>query len=86
MTVERETTGFDIAVDFMDMTQDRRLWVTPRDVRDGLVVAVGVHAVVGDEDADPAVARILTIDEDGNLELEILPGNVESHRGLLPPI
>lgn len=74
---------YDIAVDFMDMTDDRRLWARAVDVRGGFDPAVGRHAVVGDDDADPAVARIESIDADGNLELEVLPGSVESHRDLL---
>jgi hypothetical protein len=45
---------------------------------------VGRHAIVGDDDADPKVARIVAIDADGNLELEVLPGSVESHHDLLP--
>jgi hypothetical protein len=74
---------YDIAVDFMDMTNDLRLWVRPADLRPGLEPSVGLHVVVGDEDADPKVARILAIDSDGNLELQILSGSVESHRDLL---
>lgn len=76
-----ETYG--IAVDFMDMTDDRRLWVRPADVRRDIDLAVGRHLVVGDDDADPKVARIVAIDDDGNLELEVLPGTVESHLDLL---
>ncbi len=76
---------YDIAVDFMDMTDDRRLWVRPADARPGLDPIVGRHVVVGDEDADPRVARILMVDADGNLELEVLPGTVESHLDLLAP-
>jgi hypothetical protein len=74
---------YDIAVDFMDMTDDLRLWVRPADLRPGFEPSVGLYAVVGDEDADPRVARIVTIDAEGNLELEVLPGSVESHRDLL---
>lgn len=73
----------DIAVDFMDMTNERRLWARAVDVRGGFKPAVGLHAVVGDEDADPKVARIIAIDSDGNLELEVLPGAAESHLDLL---
>jgi hypothetical protein len=73
----------DIAVDFMDMTDDRRLWVRPADLRGGFEPAVGRHAVVGDDDADPRVAKIVAIDGDGNLQLEVLPGSVESHHDLL---
>lgn len=75
-------TSYDIAVDFMDMTNDGRLWARPADVRDGFEPVVGRHAVVGDDDTDPKVARIVAID-DGNLELEVLPGSVESHHDLL---
>ncbi len=74
---------FDIAVDFMDMTNDRRLWVQAVDVRSGFAVEVGLYAVVGDEGADPSVARIVAIDADGNIELEVLPGTVDSHLDLL---
>lgn len=73
---------FDIAVDFMDMT-DRRLWARAIDTRNGFEPAVGRHAIVGDDDADPKVARIIAVDADGNVELEILRGSVESHRDLL---
>ena len=78
-------TTIDIAVDFMDMTDDRRLWATPDDVRVGFEVVPGRHAVVGDDGADPRVARIVTLDERGNLELEVLPGPIEDHRDLLAP-
>jgi len=74
---------YDIAVDFMDMTNDLRLWARPADLRPGFDASVGVHVVVGDEDAEPRVARVVAIDPDGNLELQVLPGSVESHRDLL---
>ena len=74
---------YDIAVDFMDMTDDLRLWARPADLRPGREASVGLHVVVGDEDADPKVARIVAIDPDGNLELQVLPGSVESHHDLL---
>ncbi len=74
---------YEIAVDFMDMTDERRLWVRPADVRDGVEVAVGRYFVVGDEDADPSVARVISTDTNGNIELELLPGTVEAHSDLL---
>lgn len=74
---------YDIAVDFMDMTNGLRLWARPADLRPGFEPSVGLHVVVGDEDADPKVARVVAIDPEGNLELQVLPGSVESHRDLL---
>ena len=76
---------YDIWVDFMDLTDDRRLWARATDARPGTVLAVGGHVIVGDDDADPSVAKILTIDEDDHIELEVLPGTVESHHDLLAP-
>lgn len=76
---------FDIAVDFMDMTNEGHLWVRSTDVRVGVEIVVGRHVVVGDEDADPKVAKIVAVDADGNVELEILSGSVESHADLLAP-
>ena len=76
---------YEIAVDFMDMTNDRHLWARAADVRPGIELIVGRHVVVGDEDADSKVARIVAVDPDGNVELEVLPGSVESHSDLLAP-
>jgi hypothetical protein len=75
----------DLAVDFMDMTDDRRLLTTLVDARPGFEPMVGTHVVVGDDGADPRVARVLSVDADGVIELEVLPGSVESHRDLLAP-
>lgn len=77
------TVPHDISVDFMDMTDDRRLWARTADARPGTRLSIGSHVVVGDDGADPSVARILTIDGDGLIELEVLPGTVESHQDLL---
>lgn len=60
-------------------------WARSVDVRPGLALEVGRHVVVGCEDAEPAVARVLTIDPDGNIELDVLRGTVESHLDLLAP-
>ncbi len=76
---------FEIAVDFMDMTNDRRLWTRAADTRPGVALEVGRHVVVGDEDADSKVARIVAIDGAGNVELEVFPGSVASHSDLLAP-
>ena len=89
MVIERREArvadAHDIAVDFMDMTDDRRLWARPADVRRDVDLGVGRHVVVDDHDADPKVARIVSIDGDRNLELEVLPGTVESHLDRLAP-
>lgn len=70
----------DVDVDFMDMTDDHRLWVRAADVRPGLRLTIGARVVVGDEDALPRAARVIAIDADGNVELEVLPGSPVSDR------
>lgn len=77
--------NWDVAVDFMDMTDDWRLWTRSSDARPGVDPTVGTHVIVGDDDADPRVARIVSVDANGNIELEVLPGGVETHRHLLAP-
>ena len=74
---------YDLAVDFMGMTAARRLWTRMTDARDGFVPIAGRHVIVGCDDADPAVAQILSVDAEGRIELEVLRGPVDAHRGLL---
>jgi hypothetical protein len=75
--------SYDISVDFMDMTDDRRLWTRVADARPDFVPIVGQFVLAGCDDADPAVAQILSVDAEGRIELRILRGPVESHRHLL---
>jgi hypothetical protein len=76
-------TSYDIAVDFMDMTNDGRLWTRMKDVRPGFAPIAGQYAVVGCDDADPAVARIISVDIESGIQLQVLDGSVEEHRHLL---
>jgi hypothetical protein len=50
-------TEYDLAVDFIDMTNDRHLWTHLEDTRRGFVPIAGRSVVVGCEDI-PAVAKI----------------------------
>ena len=69
---------FDLEVDFMDMRADRRLWTRLADARPGFA-----PVAAGNDDADCAVARILSTDAEGRIELEVLRGPVEEHANLL---
>ena len=62
----------DLAVDFMDLTDDRRLVTRTSDARAGFHPVVGSYAIVGDQDAEPRIARIVEVDE-GAVVLEVLP-------------
>jgi len=74
---------YDIWVDFMSMMDDRRIWTRLADARGGFVPIAGQYVVVGCEDAFPAVARIITVDIEQGIQLEVLDGNVDEHRHLL---
>lgn len=74
---------FDIWVDFMDMRDDGRLWAFTDDAKSGFIPIAGSHVIVGCEDADPAVAKILSVDADGTIELLVLPGSIDAQRHLL---
>ncbi|MGH9057551.1 MAG: hypothetical protein ACRDYY_17080 [Acidimicrobiales bacterium] len=76
-------TEYDLTVDFMDMTDDRHLWTRIEDARPGFAPTVGSYITIGCEDADPAVAQVLTIDPDDNIELDVLPGGIGAHLELL---
>ena len=60
---------YDLAVDFMDMSDDRRLWTRSVDAITDVELTPGRHVIVGDDDADPKVARSISVDADGNIEL-----------------
>jgi hypothetical protein len=75
---------YELAIDYMDMTNDMHVLTRTSDARPGFDATVGRYVIVGDEDAAPNVARIVAVDA-GIVELEVLPGSVESHRHLLSP-
>ncbi len=79
-----DTTTYDIAVDFMDMTNHGRLWTRMTDVRRGFVPVAGQYAVVGCDDAEPAVAQVISVSIEEGITLQVLDGSVEEHRHLLP--
>ena len=43
----------------------------------------GDYLVVGDEDADPAVAQVVSVSSDGVVLVRVLPGHADLHRELL---
>ena len=55
------------------MTDDHHLWVRPGDVRPDFEAQVDRGVVIGDDDDDPRIARIVAIDDERNVELEVLP-------------
>ena len=73
---------WDLWVDFMRTDGDGLTHASVRNVSPGISLGVGSHVVVGNEDADPAVARVVSID-DGVVLVAVLPGPVAAHESLL---
>lgn len=73
----------DLNVDFMRMSTDRRVLTRLVDARPGYEPRAGSYAVVSDDDAEPMVAHILSVAEDGVIEVQVLAGTVEANRHLL---
>jgi NADPH-dependent ferric siderophore reductase len=53
------------------------------DAAPGVEVKAGSYLVLGDEDADPAVAQVVEVRPDGVVLLRVLPGHADLHRQLL---
>lgn len=49
----------------------------------GNEIKVGRYLMVGDDDADPAVAQVIEVKDDGTVLLRLLPGHAEQHSSLL---
>lgn len=77
------SADYDMDVDLMDMVDGGRLWAGIEDAKAGFVPIAGRYVTVGCDDAEPAVAKVLSVNADGGIELQVLPGDVESHRDLL---
>jgi hypothetical protein len=69
---------WDLWVDYLRTDGDGLTHTSTRNVIAGVPLRVGEHVVVGNEDADPAVARVESIGDDGVVLVAVLPGPVES--------
>lgn len=75
--------GTDLWVDFHRIDADGLTHAHLRDASPGVEVTEGGYLVVGDDDAEPAVAQVVAVRADGVVLLRVLPGAAEAHRHLL---
>ena len=73
------TLAWDLWVDYHRTDGDRLTHANVRDVESGIVLRVGDYVVVGNEEADPAVAEVVSIDARGIVLVRVLPGPAEEH-------
>lgn len=82
-TYDGRVMTWDLWVDYLRTDGDGLTHTSVRNTSPGVVLRVGAHVVVGNEDADPSVARVASIGDDGVVLVAVLPGPVDAHRTLL---
>lgn len=73
---------WDLWVDYHRRDGDGLTHASTRYLEPGVVLRTGAYIVVGNEEADPAVAEVVRINEPTVL-LRVLPGPADDHRDLV---
>lgn len=76
-------SSWDLWVDFHRVDADGLTHAHIADLSAGVEPRTGDYLVVGDEDADPAVAQVVSVSAEGVILLRVLPGHADLHRELL---
>ena len=77
-----ESRPWEMWVDF-GRVYDGLTYGDLRDAEAGVTVEPGRYLIVGDDDADPAVAQVFEVRPDGVVLLRVLPGHADQHLRLL---
>jgi hypothetical protein len=78
--------SWDLWIDYHRRDADGLTHGNVRNARAGLALAPGAHVVVGNDEADPAVAEVVRLDADGVVLVRVLPGTLEDNRTLLAAV
>lgn len=70
----------EMIIDYMQADIDGVITVDTAELPDG--ITVGGHILVGDHDAEPAVARVLDVGPDRTV-IRVLPGSAQDHDDLI---
>ena len=74
---------WDLWIDYHRRDCDGLTHANVKDASHGFRLVRDRYVVVGNEEADPAVAQIVSIDDRGIVLVRVLPGAAEDHRHLL---
>lgn len=74
---------WDIWIDYQARGADGLTPTLARFARPGVRLEVGGFVVVGADDAEPAVAEVVEVRDDGVVMLRVLPGPAADHMKLL---
>lgn len=72
-------TRFDLWVDYHRRDADGLTHAHVDDVESGRELVPGSFVLVGNAEADSAVAEVVAIDDDGVVLVRVLPGPAEQH-------
>ncbi|MGH9054867.1 MAG: hypothetical protein ACRDYY_03195 [Acidimicrobiales bacterium] len=74
---------WDLWIDYQARRADGLTPTLARFARPGVRLEVGGFVVVGADDAEPAVAEMVEVRDDGVVIVRVLPGPAADHLGLL---
>lgn len=74
---------WDLWIDYQRTDGDGLTHGNVRNVAPGKKPIVGEHVVVGNEEAEPAVAEVVQVGPDGSVLVRVLPGPAEEHLDLV---
>lgn len=75
--------SWDLWVDYHRTDENGLTHSNVRNAAAGVELRAGSHIVVGNEEADPAVAKIIEVHADGTILVSVLPGPVDTHLHLV---
>ncbi len=75
--------GWDLWVDYHRRDERGLVPTHAADAEAGVDPAAGMFVVVGNEEADPSVAEVVAVEDDGVVLLRVLPGPVSEHLHLV---
>ena len=83
MKCEDGTLTWDLWIDFQAQDEDGLTPALVEHARPGVEVEAGRYLLVGSDDSELAVARIVSVDPDGVVQTRVLPGPAAEHLHLV---
>ncbi|MBV8295849.1 MAG: hypothetical protein JO085_03360 [Acidimicrobiia bacterium] len=80
-----EDDAWDLWVDFQQVDVDGLTHASTKFAKPGVRLDPGQYVLVGDYDADPAVAQVVDLRPNGIVLLRVLPGHANAHLDLIGP-
>jgi hypothetical protein len=83
MQAEDGALTWDLWIDFHAQDADGLTSALVEHARPGVVVKAGTYLVVGSEDSELAIARVVSVEPDGVVHTRVLPGPASEHLHLV---